>query len=62
MSWLVIVAVMGTEAHADISHVLVEGEHMADSFFGYNLINGIFVEGWMEWMGRLPHHSLAPSE
>jgi hypothetical protein len=46
-----IVAVMGTEAHANISHVLVEGEHMADSFFGYNLINGIFVEGWMEWMG-----------
>ena len=45
------IAVMGTEAHADISQVSIEGERVVDSAYGYNLINGIYIEGWMEWMG-----------
>jgi hypothetical protein len=46
------VAVMGTETDADIGHVLVEGEIKVGSFFGYNLGNGIYLEGWMEWLGQ----------
>jgi hypothetical protein len=49
------VAVMGTETYADIGHVLVEGEIKEGSFFaGYNLGNGIYYEGCMEWLGQPP--------
>ena len=46
------VAVMGTEANADISHILVEGEVKEGSIFGYNLGNGVYIEGWMDWLGQ----------
>jgi hypothetical protein len=49
-----VIAVAGTEAHADIIHVLIEGEHMADSIFGYNLINGIYPQGFMDWIAQPP--------
>ena len=39
--------ILGTEAHAEISHVLVEGEIKEGTLFGYNLGNGIYFEGWM---------------
>jgi hypothetical protein len=47
------VAVMGMEANAEISHVLVEGEVKEEGsiYWGYNLGNGIYIEGWMDWMG-----------
>jgi hypothetical protein len=45
------IAVIGTEAHADISQVSIEGEMSANSIYGYNLFNGIYIEGWMEWLG-----------
>jgi hypothetical protein len=41
------VCILGTEAHAEISHVLVEGEIKEGSLFGYNLGNGIYFEGWI---------------
>lgn len=41
------VCILGTEAHAEISHVLVEGEIKEDTLFGYNLGNGIYFEGWI---------------
>ena len=46
------VAILGTDAHVEISHVLVEGEVHEASLFGYNLFNGIYYEGWNEWMGQ----------
>lgn len=46
------VMIQGPEAHAEISHVLVQGEVKEESLFGYNLGNGIFFEGWMEWLGQ----------
>ena len=46
------VTIMGTEANADVGHILVEGEAVADSMFGYNVINGVFPQGWMEWLGQ----------
>jgi hypothetical protein len=45
------IAVAGTEAHADISQVSIEGERVEDSVYGYNLINGIYIEGVLEWLG-----------
>jgi hypothetical protein len=45
------VTVLGPEADADVGHVLVEGEVVEDSLFGYNLINGFFPQGWTEWLG-----------
>jgi len=44
------VCILGTEAHAEIHHVSVEGEVKENSIFGYNLGNGIFFQGWMEWI------------
>lgn len=41
------ITVMGEEAHAQISHVWVEGEPSDTSIFGYNLFNGIYPEGFM---------------
>jgi hypothetical protein len=46
------VVILGTEANAAVERVLVEGEIKEGSLFGYNLINGIFFEGWMEWLGQ----------
>jgi hypothetical protein len=46
------VMIGGPEAHADVGHVLVEGEAAEGWLFQYNLINGIYFEGWMEWMGQ----------
>ena len=47
------IMITGSEAHADISYVLVEGEFTGDSLFaGYNLGNGIYFEGIAEWLGQ----------
>ena len=45
--------VLGTEAHALVENVRVSGEANADVgfLFGYNLINGIFYEGFI---GEMP--------
>jgi hypothetical protein len=45
------VAILGLEADAEFSRVLVEGEVKEASDMGYNLINGIYYEGWMDWEG-----------
>jgi hypothetical protein len=41
------VVILGTEADAKFERVLVEGELMENSLLGYNLINGIFFEGFI---------------
>ena len=41
------ILILGTKAHAEISHVLVEGEVKEGTLFGYNLGNGIYFEGWI---------------
>ena len=41
------VAILGPEANAQFEHVLVEGEPAENSLLGYNLINGIFYEGFI---------------
>jgi hypothetical protein len=45
------IAILGTQANARADRVLIEGEPMEDSLFGYNLINGIFFEGFI---GEIP--------
>ena len=45
------IAVLGDEAHVRVDRVLIEGEPMENSLYGYNLINGIYMEGFM---GELP--------
>jgi hypothetical protein len=37
----------GTNADARIDDILVEGEPMADSLFGYNLLNGVYYTGFI---------------
>jgi hypothetical protein len=37
----------GTNAEADISNILIEGEPMADALFGYNLLDGIYYTGFI---------------
>jgi hypothetical protein len=46
------IVITGSEAHPEISHVLVEGDVKEGSFFGYNLGNGIYFEGIAEWLGQ----------
>jgi len=46
------ILITGSEAHAEISHVLVEGEATEGWLSNYNLINGIFFEGIAEWLGQ----------
>jgi hypothetical protein len=41
------VAILGDHANARFERVLVEGELAGNSLFGYNLINGIFYEGFI---------------
>lgn len=41
------IVITGTEANANMERVLIEGEFMEDSLFGYNLINGVFFEGYI---------------
>ena len=41
------VAILGTEANSKFERVIVEGESADNSLFGYNLINGIFYEGFI---------------
>jgi len=45
------IAVLGDEAHVRVDRVLIEGEPMENTLYGYNLINGIYMEGFM---GDLP--------
>jgi hypothetical protein len=45
------VAILGAEADARFERLLVEGEHADNSLLGYNLINGIFFEGFI---GEVP--------
>ena len=48
------ILISGTEAYAEIDHVLIEGEIKPASLLGYNLLNGIMYEGWAEWLGNPP--------
>jgi len=41
------IAILGTQANARFDRVLVEGEPTSNSLLGYNLINGIFFEGFI---------------
>jgi len=41
------IAVLGDRANARFERVLIEGEPADNSIFGYNLINGIFFEGFI---------------
>jgi hypothetical protein len=41
------IGILGTHANARVSNVLVEGEVLPVSRFGYNLINGIYFEGFI---------------
>lgn len=41
------IAVLGDQASARFERVLIEGEPADNSIFGYNLINGIFYEGFI---------------
>ncbi len=45
------IGILGTHANAKIERILIEGEVMENSLYGYNLINGIYFEGFM---GELP--------
>lgn len=38
--------VLGGQADARVEHVLIEGEPMENSLFGFNLINGIYYESY----------------
>jgi hypothetical protein len=40
------IIIIGDQANAVVDHFLLEGEPMENSVFGYNMINGIFFEGW----------------
>jgi len=40
------IAILGSHADSRFEHVLVEGEPADNSLLGYNLINGIFYEGF----------------
>lgn len=39
------IVILGDEAHARIERILLEGELMENSLFGYNVLNGIYFEG-----------------
>jgi hypothetical protein len=41
------IAVLGTEAHVKVNRVQISGEPMENTMYGYNLINGIYFEGFM---------------
>ena len=41
------IVITGTEANANVDRILIEGEFKEDGLFGYNLINGVFVEGFI---------------
>ena len=41
------IGILGTRANARVSNVLIEGQVMPGSLFGYNLINGIYFEGFI---------------
>jgi len=41
------VAILGPQANTQFEHVLVEGEPADNSLLGYNLVNGIFYEGFI---------------
>lgn len=45
------IVVLGNEAHVRVDRVMIEGEPMENSLYGYNLINGIYMEGFI---GELP--------
>jgi len=39
--------ILGTEANSRVERILIEGEPMEDSIYGYNLINGVYFEGFL---------------
>lgn len=41
------IAILGPQANARFERVLIEGEPVENSLLGYNLINGIFYEGFI---------------
>jgi len=52
------VAVLGTNANVRVDRILIEGELMENSLNGYNLINGVYFEGFQ---GDLPWPSISGS-
>jgi len=40
------IGILGTHSHAEFDRVLVEGEHTDGQMFPYNVMNGIYYEGW----------------
>lgn len=59
------IVILGSQAHAEINRVLLEGEETDGWLFRYNLINGIFFEGfsgqypWLPISGSFKvHHSV----
>jgi hypothetical protein len=48
------IIIMGTEVHVEIDQVLIEGEVKESGLTGYNLINGIYFENNMVWLGNPP--------
>ena len=47
-------AILGTEANVRVDRILIEGELMENSVYGYNLINGVYFEGFMGNFPLLP--------
>jgi hypothetical protein len=41
------IGILGTKANAQAQNILIEGELMPGSLYGYNLINGIYFEGFI---------------
>jgi len=52
------IAVLGSEAHVEVNRVSIEGEPLENSFYGYNLINGIYFEGFI---GEIPCQPISGS-
>ena len=52
------IGIFGSEAHVEVDRVSIQGEHLEPSFYGYNLVNGIYMEGFM---GELPWQPISGS-
>jgi hypothetical protein len=48
------IVITGIETHVEINQVLIEGEVKESGLTGYNLMNGIYFEGIMAWLGNPP--------
>jgi len=52
------IGIFGSEAHVEVDRVSIQGEQMEPSFYGYNLVNGIYMEGFL---GELPWQPISGS-